>query len=84
MEFARDTIEVLRPNQLSACEAETPLLSLREIVIESILSSRNCHLIIQLYDYCKNIAHQEDAASLAKEFIADKFAFFIERYLCIA
>jgi hypothetical protein len=66
----------------SQSEFDAPLLSLRELVVKSILSSRNCHRIIQLYDYC-NISGQVDAAALAKEFISDKFAFFVDRYLSV-
>jgi hypothetical protein len=53
--------------------------SLRDITVQSILESRNCHRIVQLYDCC-NITGQKDAADLAKAFISDKFAFFIDRY----
>lgn len=80
MEFNGDDIPVLHRIQLSASVSDRPILSLQELAVNSILASRNCHRIIQLYDYCQNVAGQVSAASLAREFIFDKFAFFVERY----
>jgi hypothetical protein len=75
MEFSK----ALPASSYEDLQALPEVPSLKEIAVKSIISSRNCHQIIQLYDYC-NVAGQVDGACLAKDFISDKFAFFLERY----
>ena len=58
------------------------ILSLKELSARAILSSRNCHHVVQMYDYC-NVAGLNSLAAMAKKFMSDKFAFFLERF-CIS
>jgi len=60
-------------------DSSVPMMSLRNIAINKILSSRNCHQVIQMYDVGIVTGHL-DIAEEAKSFVSDKFAYFIERY----